>query len=265
VPGPEKLDERDHEPRIGHREEGATEVRPHVVAIPGPHRHPHVDGPEVGRHVRHPDSREQKRPPEVRHDLQQPRLPAHLHAVVSGDARASDASARGRARGYCSAGSDPPDQFATQRVESMPMDESRDASTVGSNESSEFEREWTEILNEIRVALPGVQILFGFLLAVPFTDGFHRMGDLLRHAFFFSFLCTTASSAFLIAPSVYHRLHWRRDVVDKELMLLTCNRLAILGVVFLALAMTSAVYIVSVPVAGRDAALAVTALAGVLL
>ena len=147
----------------------------------------------------------------------------------------------------------------------MPMGESRDASAVCPTDGSQFEREWTEILNEIRVALPGVQLLFGFLLAAPFTEGFRRMGDVLRYGYFFSFLCTAASSAFLIAPSVYHRLHWRRDVVDKELMLLTCNRLAIAGVVFLALAMTSAVYIVSVPIAGRGPAVAITVLAGLLL
>src|SRR5215813_7646920 len=131
----------------------------------------------------------------------------------------------------------------------MPMDKSRDASTVFPLDSSQFEREWTEILNEVRVALPGVQLLFGFLLAVPFTESFRRVGEALRYGYFISFLCTTASCAFLIAPSVYHRLHWRRDVVDKELMLRSCNRLAILGVVFLFLAMTSAVYIVSVVIA----------------
>jgi hypothetical protein len=145
------------------------------------------------------------------------------------------------------------------------MDESRDASTVAPQGTGQFEREWTEILNEIRVALPGVQLLFGFLLAAPFTDGFRRMGDLLRYGYLFSFLCTTASCAFLIAPSVYHRLHWRRDVVDKELMLRSCNRLAIAGVVFLALAMTSAVYIVSVAIAGRGPAVAIALLAGLLL
>lgn len=147
----------------------------------------------------------------------------------------------------------------------MPMDGSRDASAVSSLDGSQFEREWTEILNEIRVCLPGVQLLFGFLLAAPFTDGFRRMSDVLRYGYFFSFLCTTASSAFLIAPSVYHRLHWRRDVVDKELMLRTGNRLAIAGIVFLALAMTSAVYIVSVPIAGRGPALAITVLAALML
>ena len=145
------------------------------------------------------------------------------------------------------------------------MDESRDASTVGLPETRQFEREWTEILNEIRVALPGVQLLFGFLLAAPFFESFRRMGDVLRYGYFLSFLCTTTSCAFLIAPSVYHRLHWRRDVVDKELMLRTCNTLAIVGVVFLALAMTSAVYIVSVAIAGRGPAVAVTVAAGLLL
>src|SRR5262245_14556244 len=117
------------------------------------------------------------------------------------------------------------------------MAQSRDTSTVTPSEGSQFEREWTEILNEIRVALPGVQLLFGFLLAAPFSESFRRVGEVLRYGYFLSFLCTTASCAFLIAPSVYHRLHWRRDVVDKELMLRTCNRLAIAGVVFLFLAM----------------------------
>lgn len=148
----------------------------------------------------------------------------------------------------------------------MPMDESRDASTptVGAVDSSQFEREWTEILNEIHVALPGVQLLFGFLLAVPFTDAFRRMSDLLRFGYFLCFLSTTASCAFLIAPSVYHRLHWRRDVVDKEQMLRTANILAIVGGVLLALAMTSAVYIISVAIAGRGPAIAITVLAGLL-
>jgi len=131
-------------------------------------------------------------------------------------------------------------------------------------DSSDFEREWTEILNEIRVALPGVQLLFAFLLAAPFSEPFRAMRELIRYGYFVCFLTTTASCAFLIAPSVYHRLHWRRDVHDKEQMLRTCNRLAITGVVLLAFAMTSAVYIISVAVAGRKVALLVAAAAAVL-
>jgi len=128
----------------------------------------------------------------------------------------------------------------------------------------DFDREWTEILTEVRVALPGVQLLFGFLLAAPFTDGFHQLHGPLRDSYFACFLFTTGSCAFLIAPSVYHRLHWRRDVVDKELMLRTCNLLAIVGIVLLALAMTSAVYVISATIGGRDLAMAVTVASAVL-
>lgn len=132
------------------------------------------------------------------------------------------------------------------------------------HESTEFAREWTEILNEIRVALPGVQLLFGFLLTAPFTEAFRLMSEVRRYGYFICFLSTTLSTAFLIAPSVYHRLHWRRDVGDKELMLRTCNRLAITGIVFLALAMTSAVYVITGAFGGRVVAALVSIAAGLL-
>ena len=109
-----------------------------------------------------------------------------------------------------------------------------------------FEQEWGTFLNEVRTALPGVQLLFGFLLAVPFTERFPHMQGMTRYVFFFCFLCTTCASAFLIAPSVYHRLHWRREVDDKERMFRTCNRLAIVGGILLALAMASAVLVLSI-------------------
>lgn len=111
-------------------------------------------------------------------------------------------------------------------------------------EIPEFEREWTEFLNEVRTALPGVQLLFGFLLAVPFSPGFAAAPQAVRVVYLVCFLTTTGALAFLIAPSVYHRLHWRRDVRDKDEMLRSCNRLAITGIVLLALSMTSAVFCV---------------------
>jgi len=108
-----------------------------------------------------------------------------------------------------------------------------------------FQDEWIEFLNEVRVVLPGVQLLFAFLLTTPFTERFTHVPEMVRWVYFASFLLTTAACAFLIAPSVYHRLHWRRDVRDKEEMLQTCNRLAIVGGVLLALAMTCAVFVLS--------------------
>jgi uncharacterized membrane protein YiaA len=133
---------------------------------------------------------------------------------------------------------------------------------VNEDYTAQFKREWSEFLNEIRVALPGVQFLFGFLLTVPFTDRFANMGLLEHGAYFGCFLCTTVACAFLMAPSVYHRLHWRRDVVDKERMMRTCNRLAIAGVGLLALAMSAAVFMLSAHLLGVRPAAGITAVMG---
>ena len=127
-----------------------------------------------------------------------------------------------------------------------------------------FEREWPEFLDEIRVALPGVQLLFGFLLAAPFSSHFDQVTGRIQDAFVVCFLATAASCIFLIAPSVYHRLHWRRDVRDKEQMLRTCNRLAIMGGVLLAVAMITAIWVVMSIVSTGMRAFVISAAAGVL-
>ena len=107
----------------------------------------------------------------------------------------------------------------------------------------ELDQELIELLNELRVALPGVQVLFAFLLAVPFANGWQRVTDFQRDVFFVAFLCTTAATILLIAPSIYHRLRWREH--DKEHMLVTANRLTITGSTFLALAMISVVLLIT--------------------
>src|SRR5947207_15075169 len=107
----------------------------------------------------------------------------------------------------------------------MPEQRSRD----------DLNRELIELLNELRVALPGVQVLFAFLLAVPFANGWQRVTDFQRDVFFVAFLTTTAATILLIAPSTYHRLRWPEH--DNEHMLVTANRLTIAGSVFLAAAM----------------------------
>ncbi len=115
-----------------------------------------------------------------------------------------------------------------------------DASPSG--EEHDLDRELIELLNELRVALPGVQVLFAFLLAVPFANGWQRVTDLQRDVFFVAFVATAASSILLIAPSVHHRLRWREG--DKEQILRTANQLAIAGTGFLALGMTAAVFLI---------------------
>jgi predicted membrane channel-forming protein YqfA (hemolysin III family) len=107
----------------------------------------------------------------------------------------------------------------------------------------DLDRELIELLNELRVVLPGVQVLFAFLLAVPFATGWKRVTDFQRDVFFVAFICTAAATILLIAPSTYHRLRWREH--DKEHMLETANRLTIAGSVFLALAMISVVLLIT--------------------
>jgi hypothetical protein len=116
---------------------------------------------------------------------------------------------------------------------------------MSSNESKEEQqdRELIELLNELRVALPGVQVLFAFLLGVPFTQRFGQVTELQRDVYFLTFLCAAVATALLIAPSAYHRLEWRLG--DKEHLLVVSNRLAISGTIFLALAISGAVFVVT--------------------
>jgi Family of unknown function (DUF6328) len=125
------------------------------------------------------------------------------------------------------------------------------------DDQSRQDRELIELLNELRVALPGVQVLFAFLLAVPFTQRWEQTTELQRDVFFAAVLSATAATVLLIAPSTYHRLRFRQG--DKEQMLKTANRLTIAGTVFLALAMTCVVFVVTDVVFSTGAAIGVTA------
>lgn len=111
------------------------------------------------------------------------------------------------------------------------------------SQEERLDRELIELMNELRVALPGVQVLFAFLLTVPFAGRFERVSDAQKDAYLLALLCAAAGSVLLIAPSAYHRLRWRQR--DKEHMLRTANRLAIAGMVFLAGGMTASVFFVT--------------------
>jgi len=105
------------------------------------------------------------------------------------------------------------------------------------------DRELIELLNELRIVLPGVQVLFAFLLTVPFSNGFSKMTSLQRNVYFAAFLTTTIATVLLIAPSTYHRIQFRHG--DKERMLFTANLLAIWGTVFLAIAVSASVFVIT--------------------
>lgn len=123
-------------------------------------------------------------------------------------------------------------------------------------------RELIELLNELRVALPGVQVLFAFLLVVPFSNGFPRLSAFDRDIYFVAVIATAVSTILLIAPSSYHRLRWRQG--DKERMLIVANFLTIAGLAALAVAITSTVFVITDFVFQRTWAAAMTAVVGAL-
>ncbi|MBA2325958.1 MAG: hypothetical protein H0V95_04840, partial [Actinobacteria bacterium] len=98
-------------------------------------------------------------------------------------------------------------------------------------------------LQELRVTLPGVQVLFAFLLTVPFSQRFGQLTSTQRTAYFVAFLTAAVATALLLAPAAYHRIQWRQH--DKERLLRTSTVLAIVGLGFLALVMAAAAFVVS--------------------
>jgi Family of unknown function (DUF6328) len=113
----------------------------------------------------------------------------------------------------------------------------------GEDQQERVNRELIELLNELRVALPGVQVLFAFLLILPFTNGFSKVTHTQRSVYFVAFLFAALGTALLIAPSSYHRLRFRKR--DKERMLVTSNKLAIAGMAFVAAAIGGTVFLIS--------------------
>jgi predicted membrane channel-forming protein YqfA (hemolysin III family) len=122
------------------------------------------------------------------------------------------------------------------------------------------DQELIEILNEVRVALAGASVLFGFLLVVPFSSGWEDATRPERAAYLVAFLATLLSVVGLMTPTAYHRLRWRER--NKERMLRVSHLGAVAGIACLAVAMTAATYLVIDEMARTAVAVAVTALAG---
>ena len=125
-------------------------------------------------------------------------------------------------------------------------------------EKDRINRELIELLNELRVALPGVQVLFAFLLILPFQQQFEATSAEDKAIYTVALLLSALAAALLIAPSAYHRLNFRRDV--KEGMLFDANKLIIAGLVCTAIGVACTVYlVVDVVYGGTAAVLAIVA------
>lgn len=125
-------------------------------------------------------------------------------------------------------------------------------------EQSRLDRELIELLNEMRVALPGVQVLFAFLLTLPFTQRFGDLSQADQRVYVFALLASVVSITLLIAPAAHHRLTFRQHA--KEGVIQLANVLVLLGTAALALAVGAAVYLAMSMVTGADTAARVAGL-----
>jgi len=110
-------------------------------------------------------------------------------------------------------------------------------------EQERLDRQLTELLNELRVAMPGVQVLFAFLLAVPFQQRFATVTSFQRDVYFVTLLAAAAATALFIAPSAYHRIAFGHH--EKPSVIRIGTREFIWGLVALAVAMNGAVLLVT--------------------
>jgi hypothetical protein len=113
----------------------------------------------------------------------------------------------------------------------------------GETELERYDRNLNELLGELRVALPGVQVLFAFLLVAPFNQRFGTVSEFERVLYLAALLLTLVASILLIAPTVVHRLNFQLG--EKRYVVHMANRLMIAGLAVFALAMTAAVLLVT--------------------
>jgi len=125
----------------------------------------------------------------------------------------------------------------------------------------ELNREWGELVEEHRLAMPGVQVLFAFLLVLPFQSRFDRLTAVEEYVYLAALLCAAFAIILLITPTTSHRIRWRQK--DKEALMQLATATALAATVFIAAAMTASVFLIVDVVFGSPAtAIVTTAIAG---
>jgi hypothetical protein len=111
------------------------------------------------------------------------------------------------------------------------------------SEEERADRNLSDLLQELRVALPGVQVLFAFLLTVPFTQRFTDLSGFETKLYFGVLICVALATVMLVAPTAGHRILFRRQ--QKEFIVSISNTLALVGLLLLAIGMTGAIALIS--------------------
>jgi hypothetical protein len=135
-------------------------------------------------------------------------------------------------------------------------DEERDESPL-----ERLDRNTSELLNELRVAGTGIQVMFAFLLIVPFNVGWKHVDSFEQGVYFATLICIAISAVLLLAPSIHHRILFRQH--EKSYLVSTANRIAILAMVFLGIGFTGILVLLSDVVLGGLWAAVVGVLAAV--
>ena len=107
----------------------------------------------------------------------------------------------------------------------------------------DLDQEWGELVEEHRLAMPGIQVLFAFLLILPFQNRFEELTRNQEYVYFSALVCAAIAIVLLISPTAVHRIRWRQQ--DKEALLQLATRTAIAATVFIAASMTASVYLVT--------------------
>jgi len=133
----------------------------------------------------------------------------------------------------------------------MPDSHSVNGETRHETSLERLDRNLEELTGELRVVVTGVQVLFAFLLIVPFNVGFSHVGDFERTVYFVTLVLAALAAVCTIAPSAQHRFLFRHD--DKQHIVFSSNRVVIAGLAFLALAMCGCLLLVTTKLFGITA------------
>lgn len=134
---------------------------------------------------------------------------------------------------------------------------------MAETEQERVEREYHELLEEIRVTLPGVEVILAFLLTVPFTERFGQLDELERHVYAGALLCVAVAVALLLAPSAYHRIRFQAD--DKAWITRRGNALVLWAMAILVPGIVGALFVVTDVIFNRAFVVGTAGVLGLLL
>lgn len=126
-----------------------------------------------------------------------------------------------------------------------------------SRSKEELDQEWSELVEEHRLAMPGTQVLFAFLLVLPFQRRFEELSDEQTYVYYAALLCAAVAIVLLITPTAAHRMLWRHG--DKDVLLRVSTVTGIAATGFLAAGMTASVYLITDFLFGEPATAIVSA------